>query len=215
MQMTESQPPRKSPRRPPRWVFEATLVIASVVLGYGAAQFADYRADRILTRRMLASLQAELAHNLATLEPMVPMHRQWVAALNSADLSKRSQSALDVYFAVRPQLPANASSPFPLLRRSAWDAAVAGGALRLLDYDVIIGLSDVYRMQEIATDNVNRLAAGALSSTSTYDPVSRVPATRLLWLTLADISAAEASLLELYRKHLPEIQRAAAISGSK
>jgi hypothetical protein len=86
---------------------------------------------------------------------------------------------------------------------------MSGGALRLIDYDVAAALSDVYRMQETATDNVDRLAEGALSQPETYDPASRAASVRLLWLTLADIQSAEAILLDLYRKNLPVIQGAA------
>lgn len=199
----------KTRRRRPRWLGEATLILVSAALGFGAAQFGEYRNDQDVARRMLASLGAEIEHNLGLLEPMVPIHQEWVAALDTADVSNVSQSALDVYFAARPELPPSAIAPFPFLRRSAWDAALAGGALRLIDYDVTAALSEIYRMQEIVADNVNRLAEGALTAASTYDPASRGPATRLLWLTLADIAGAEAMLLELYQQHLPDLQRAA------
>ena len=87
---------------------------------------------------------------------------------------------------------------------------MSGGALRLIDYDVAAALSEIYRVQEIATDNVDRLAKGALSTTATFDPASRVASVRLLWLTTLDIESAETILLDLYRKHLPTIRAAAA-----
>jgi hypothetical protein len=87
---------------------------------------------------------------------------------------------------------------------------VSGGALRLIDYDVAADLSEIYRVQEIAADNVDRLAKGPLSSVATFDPASRVPSVRLLWMTLLDIESAEEILLGLYAKHLPTIRNAAA-----
>lgn len=42
---------------------------------------------------------------------------------------------------------------------------------------------------------MDRLAKGALSSAATFDPASRAASVRLLWLTLADIQAAEQMLL--------------------
>jgi hypothetical protein len=98
-----------------------------------------------------------------------------------------------------------------VLRRSAWDAAVSGGALRLIDYDLAAALSDIYRAQEIGAGNVDRLAAGVLASADSFDPARRAPTLRLLWLTLADITAAEKALLELGRKHLPALRAAAAV----
>jgi hypothetical protein len=193
----------------PRWVPEGVLIVASVALGFGAAQYGEYRDDRQLATRVLQGIEAELEQNLTLLEPMVPFHREWVDALGEAH-AMSSQSGLDVWFATRPGLPATIKTPFPTPRRAAWDAALAGGSLRLLDYDITASLSELYRAQEILTDNVNRLASGALSQTATYDPASRIASVRLLWLTLADIHAAEAILLDLYRQHVPLLQDAVA-----
>ncbi len=199
-------------KSPPQWLLEGLFIVVSVVVGFGVAQFGEYRANRELATRALRNLQAELEHNRAILEPLMPIHSKWVEALARADTSNSDRSGLDIFFATRPALPADAKSPFPFLRRSAWDAAMSGGALRLIDYDVAAALSEIYRVQEIATENVDRLARGALSSTTTFDPASRVASVRLLWLTVSDIESAEATLLDLYRQHLPTI-RAAASAG--
>jgi hypothetical protein len=172
-------------KTPPQWLLEGLFIIVSVALGFAVAQYGEYRSNRELATRVLKNLQGEVEHNLALLEPMVPIHHKWVEALDKAE------------------------SPFPFLRRSAWDAALSGGTLRLIDYDVAAALSEIYRVQEIATGNVDRLAKGALSTTATFDPASRVASVRLLWLTTLDIESAEAILLELYRKHLPMIRAAA------
>ena len=170
-------------KTPPQWLLEGLFIVVSVALGFAVAQYGEHRNNRELATRVLENLQGELEHNLAILEPMVPIHHKWVEALAKADTSNSSQSGLDLYFETRPALPATVESPFPFLRRSAWDAALSGGALRLIDYEVAAALSEIYRVQEIATDNVDRLAKGALSSTATFDPASRVASVRLLWLT--------------------------------
>ncbi len=191
-----------------RWLIEGAFIVVSVVLGFAVAEYGEDRDDQELAGRVLASLAAEVEHNRTLLAPVVPVHDVWVHALADAGTSAPGQSALDVFFAARPPLPPGAITPFPVLRRSSWDAAVAGGALRLIDYETAEALSEIYRMQEIATDNVDRLSTGALSSAATFDPASRVPSVRLLWLTLADIQAAEVLLLTLYDKHLPAIRAA-------
>jgi hypothetical protein len=180
-----------------------------VLLGFGVAQFGEYRGNRELAARALAGLQAEVEHNWAVLEPLVPIHQAWVEALASPPTPVAGESGIDVWFATRPALPSGAPSPFPFLRRSAWDAALSGGVLRLIDYDVAAVLSEIYRLQEITDANVDRLADGALSSTATYDPAARDASVRLFWLTLADIESAERLLLVLYRQHLPMIRAAA------
>ena len=189
-------------------MLEGLLIVVSVLLAFAVDEFREGRANREFAARVLNGIQAEMEHNLATLEPYVPMHTEWVEALKTVDTSNGSETGLDVWFATRPPLPLNRKTPFPSLRRSAWDAAVSGDALRLIDYDVAAALADVYRAQEQASANVQRLAAGALSSTTTYDASMRAASVRLLWLTLADIQSAEALLVDLYRQHLPTIRTA-------
>src|SRR4030095_3821543 len=101
-------------------------------------------------------------------------------ALQHADTSNATQSGLDIWFKLRPPMPNNL--PFTFLRRSAWAAAISGGAFRLIDYELSASLSDIYRGQEILSGNIDRLANGAFSTTATYDPAARVPSVRLLWL---------------------------------
>lgn len=207
----ESQPGsiHRFRRRLPRWFPEIVLVLVSVSLGFAASEYSQYRGDRQLHAAILDGLRAEIEQNFAALEPMVPFHAAWVGALHEAKPAA-TQSGLDVWFATRPEIPNPPGTPFATLRRSAWDAAISGGSLRLLDYDVTAALSEIYRAQDILSDNINRLASGALSETATFDPASRDPSIRLLWLTLADIHAAEQAVLELYRRHLPLVREAAA-----
>jgi len=190
------------------WLLEGFFIVVSVGLGFGVAQYRESRANHELAGRVLKSLQAEVEHNLETLTPLVPIHRAWVTALEKADVSKSNQSGLDLYFDTRPKLPDGAKSSFAFLRRSAWDAAISGGTLRLIDFDVASALSDIYVTQEIATRNVERLVNGPFSSTATFDPASRAASARMLWLTMADIQSSEQILIDLYRRHLPAIRAA-------
>ena len=194
----------------PHWLLEGMFIVVSVALGFGVAQFGEYRANRELVARVLAGLEAEIRRNLATLEPFVPMHRRWIEGLEQVDGSPTAQSGFSTFFAIRPALPAGAQSSFPILQRSAWDTAVSGDALRLIDYDVVASLSETYRLQEVATANVDRrLADGILSSVAIFDPASRAASLQLLQFTLRDIAYAEAALVERYRAHLPKISTAA------
>ena len=196
-------------KTPAHWLLEGVFIVLSVALGFGVAEYRESRANHELAARVLRSLQTEIEHNLATLEPFAPIHRVWAEALDKADVSKGTQTGLDMFFATRPNLPAGAKSSFAFLRRSAWDAALSGGTLRLIDYDVAAALSDIYVTQEIATGNVGRLVSGAFSSTATFESSSRAASVRLLWLTMADIQSSEATLIDLYKRHLPAIRAAA------
>ena len=192
------------------WILEGLLIVVSVLLAFAVSEFRETRAERELTGRVLHGIRAEMEHNRGVLEPFVPMHTKWMQALVNVDTSIGDETGLQVWFATRPPLPLDGTSPFPSLRRSAWDAAVAGGTLRLIDYDVAAALADVYGMQEQARANVQRLANGPLSTPAIYEVSSRAASVRLLWLTLADIQSAEVLLLERYHQHLPTIVAAAA-----
>jgi len=191
------------------WLFEGALIVVSVLLGFGLSEFREVQAERDMTGRVLNGIRAEIEYNVSVLEPFVPMHSRWMDALAKVDASEGSQTGLEVWFETRPPLPLDGTAPFPSLRRSAWDAAVAGGALRLIDYEVAAALADVYGMQDQATANVQRLATGALSTPAIYEATSRSASVRLLALTLADIHSAEALLLARYRQHLPAVIEAA------
>jgi hypothetical protein len=191
------------------WLLEGVFIVISVMLGFGVAQYRESRANRELAARVLKGIQEEVEHNLAALEPFVPIHKTWMDKLDKIDPSDNSKTGLDVFFATRPQLPPDAKSSFAFLRRSAWDTAVSGGTLRLIDYDLAAALSEIYLTQEIAQGNVGRLVNGPFSSATTFDPASKAASVRLLWLTMADIESSEEGLVELYKKHLPAIRAAA------
>ena len=114
-------------KTPVHWLLEGLFIVVSVLLAFAVGEFREARANRELTARVLTGIKAEMEHNLATLEPFVPMHTRWLEALQKADSSTGSQAGLDVWFATRPPLPLDGKSPFPFLRRSAWDAAISGG----------------------------------------------------------------------------------------
>ena len=194
------------------WLLEGTLILVSVLLAFAVGQFREERGNHEMAGHALRSIQAEIRANVQKLEPMTSWHERWLSALESATAeTSGSSSAIEVWFRTRPPFPAGVTFSFPSLKRSAWDAAVNGGLLRLIDYDVSATLSDVYRAQEIVTDNVERLANGPLALPTTFDPANRLPSVRMLWLTLADIQSAEATLLKNYQSSLPEIQNA--VSG--
>ena len=191
------------------WLLEGLFIVVSVALAFGAGEYCEYRANRELAARILESLRAEVEHNVAILEPLVPVHEKWAGALAKADASNGNQSGFDVFFATVPKLPAGTQSVFPILRRSAWDAALSGGGVRLLDYALVAALSEIYDLQEIAGGNVVRLAAGPFVSTETFDYANGAASVRMLRVNVANIYSSEVVLLDLYRKHLPAIRAAA------
>jgi hypothetical protein len=82
------------------------------------------------------------------------------------------------------------------------------GALRLLDYDVVAALSDIYQTQELFATESGRFAA-EMHATAAYDPAMRIVGVRQASAELSEVAYAEKLLVDLYRRHLPAIRAAA------
>ncbi|HVZ22754.1 MAG TPA: hypothetical protein VG871_16890 [Vicinamibacterales bacterium] len=192
------------------WLLEGVFIVASVLLGFGVGQYRDYRDNQELARRALTSLQAELEYNLATVEPYVAFHRAFIENLKGVDakLPEMQASAFEIYLRLRPPLPSNTNADVPTPRRAAWDAAASTGALRLIDYDLIAGLSAIYQMQDhLAIAINNRMPFGLPAF---FEPDSRRPALMQTYAGLSEVAYSEESLVTLYRKELPALRAAAA-----
>jgi hypothetical protein len=187
------------------WLFEGLLIVISIALGFWVAQAKEARDNREFAARVLKSLQAEVEHNVALVEPYVAYHSKWAAELARESGESGTASGIEVLRVTRPPLPANTDF-FPITRRAAWDAALSTGALRLIDYDVASGLSELYRIQEILDAKIMRLDGPDVSF---YDQDSRQAAVKLARWSMEGISQAEAALVAGSRTHLPAIRAAA------
>jgi hypothetical protein len=187
------------------WLVEGVFIAISVLLGFAAAQYGEDRADRALANRALASLQTELDYNLSVVEPFIAFHRAHIDALSKIPATGGDDSGYRVFLKARPQLPKGARADVPLVRSAAWDAAVSSGALRLLDYDLIASLSEIYQMQDHLGEAVGRIP---MSLPAFFDSRDRAASIQLALAALSEIAWAEESLLALYRKHLPAVQAA-------
>jgi hypothetical protein len=155
------------------WLLEALMILVSVGLAFGVAEYREARANHELATRVLRSLQEEVEHNLATLEPWSAFNATFKQQLAKADTSDAGKTGIQVYLSARPPLPAGAVVDSPIIRRGAWDAALSTGALRLVDYDVVAALSDIYQMQDHYGTVVGRFVT-TMHSASAFDPASRV-----------------------------------------
>jgi hypothetical protein len=189
-------------RKPLHWLLEGVLIVVSVLLAFSLTELGEYRNERELAARVLATTRAELEYNRAALAPFIPIHRAWSETLEREDPASGTGGAIDVLFATRPKLPPEIRTNVPLLRRTAWDTALSTGALRLIDYDVAAGLSEIYGMQDYAGAGFPKL----FSDPSFFDASGRSATIKLAQTTMRELIFAEESLLALYDKHLPAIR---------
>ncbi|HEY3515504.1 MAG TPA: hypothetical protein VGL98_00560 [Gammaproteobacteria bacterium] len=161
-----------------------------MLLGFGVSEWRQASGDRELAERVLRNLHAELEHNRTELDQVLP--------LVAADATDSTQSGWDVIFRVIQGVGGGMAPP--ALRRGAWDAAVSTGALRLLDYEVVAALSEIYERQSTSADFFGR-AMGA------YEPVLFEPHRQsetvqaFRWMAVELVSF-ESDLLELYDRQL-------------
>ena len=197
------------------WLVEGLFIVISVALGFWVTQIREERQSHELVARVLNGLEAEVQYNVATLEPFIDIQQKWLdamAKLGSATdrqtgfpVCPTSATACGVFFATRPDLGAIKTS-FPIFRRAAWDTALSTGALRLLDYDLAAGLSEIYQMQELFKGNLEKVG---VSSTDWFDPAARDAAVRKQYMGMIELQYDERQLLlPLYRKYLPLIASA-------
>ena len=175
------------------------------MLGFGVAQYGDYRSDRALARQMLTSIQTEVEHNRKLLSEYLDFHGEWRDRLDKADAAAATGSTLELFAAARPQRSAELKVNVPLFRRAAWDTAVSTGALRLIDYDLAAGLSEIYGMQDHAISTF----VGLYSQSAFYDPAARSATIQLARTVMHEITWAEGALQKLYDTHLPALNEAA------
>ena len=188
------------------WLLEGVFIVISVLLGFAAAQYGEDRSNKELAHRALASLATELEYNLALVEPYIAFHRAHISALSKVQSDQSNESAYQVFIGSRPPLPKDAQADNPLVRRAAWDAAASSGALRLIDYDLIAKLSEIYQMQDHVGEAARRIP---MSSPAFFDPRQGAASIHLALAALSEIAWAEQSVVALYHRHLPALQAAA------
>jgi hypothetical protein len=137
----------------------------------------------------------------------VAFHRRWVDGLSKALQSDEPGTARDAFIATWPNLDyKNPKPPMSFLRRGAWDAALSTGALRLIDYDVAAGLSEIYQWQQSLDAAAQNMP---YDSATFFDPAMRRPALTQTTFAMEAILYTEIELLARYRTELPALRAAA------
>lgn len=197
------------------WLVEGTFIVLSVGLGFWVSGIRERNQNKELVERVLRGVDDELTYNRAQIEPSLAFEKKWIANLETAGLSKdlksgyagcpTSATACGLFFATRPPRGSSTSN-FPILRSAAWETAAVTGALRLMDIQLVAGLSELYQMQELYKSNIDKVGTG---STDWFDPAFREAAARKLYLALDELYYDESDvLLPLYKKLQPIVHAA-------
>lgn len=202
---SKSEPAPVAPgKKTSQWALEGTFIVLSVALGFAVSQSGESRTERQLALRILESIRAEVEFNKRALAPYVPFHREWRDRLTAADSKTVRTSGADFFFACRPVLPSDMRTNVPMLRHAAWDTATSTGALRLIDYDLAAGLSEIYSLQQYAASTFSAL----FGQSAFYDSGSAVSTARLAQTVMLEMTWTEELLIGLYEKQQPALQAA-------
>jgi hypothetical protein len=197
------------------WLLEGAFISVSVLLGFSVNHIRETQQNNELAVRVLSGLEAEVKDNLATIQPFIKLHQQWIKTMSTMGnvtdqkvdfpVCPTTGTACGVFFASRPPL-GNLRTNMPTLRRAAWDTALSTGALRLIDYDLAAGLSEIYQMQDLYKANLEKMGVG---SSDWFDPKSRDATLRKTMMAMIEIEYDQRALiLPLYQKYLPKLTAA-------
>jgi hypothetical protein len=190
----------------PKLLLEAALIVLSVLLGFALNAWQQRRAERELTRSVLANFRREIEANLATVRRIHPKHRALAERLEAAARTPHADSAAwDVFVA---RMPRDGLDLAPL-QEAAWETASSTGALRLLDYETASVLSGTYLAQRASmARTVDRISERLLSPES-FERARQETMLKTAHVLFVELSGQETFLIEVYEKALRQLPPAA------
>jgi type II secretory pathway pseudopilin PulG len=123
--------------------FEALLIVISILLALAVNEWAEGRKERRLAEQALVSFARELAQNRAHVAEVIPYHDTLAIVARRAD----SLALVHSYADWRREVPQFGGMHNPELSGTAWQTALATGALTNIGYDTVAALSQAYNAQ--------------------------------------------------------------------
>ena len=124
-----------------RVLVESVLVVGSILLALALDEWNEDQDYQDLAMLSLVNFEREIQRNRLRLEDVSPFHAGLRDVLANMDAEGVDVPATTVRSILEGFQPA-------LLVSTAWETAVATGALGYMDYEVVAGLSLTYNMQE-------------------------------------------------------------------
>ncbi len=144
-----------------RVLVESLLVVGSILLALALDEWNEDREFEDLASRSLVNFEREIQQNRLRVEDVTLFHAGLRDVLANMDASGGAVPTTTIRNIMEGFQPA-------LLVSTAWETAVATGALGYMDYDVVAGLSLTYNMQErlvtLNQSGLNDLLVGGFRS---------------------------------------------------
>lgn len=182
--------------RKPAWLAEvlvqSVMIVLSILLALWVDQWKQHNAERQLATVSLTNFLHEVQQNEARLDDILPYHRAMrsmvteLEAGNGIRTPAEFQSAIGVD-GMRP----------PFLLTTAWQTALATGALQKMDYETVSALSLTYTLQDRFREESRSGIQSVLQATNF--PIGHAqPALRSADIFLKDVVAGEEELRATY-----------------
>ena len=147
-----------------RVLVESVLVVGSILLALALDEWNEGQDYQDLATLSLLNFEREIQQNRLRLEDVTPFHVGLRDVLANMDIDDAAVPATTIRNILEGFQPA-------LLVSTAWETAVATGALGYMDYEVVAGLSRTYNLQEQLTNlsrsGMNDLLMGGFRSEET------------------------------------------------
>jgi type II secretory pathway pseudopilin PulG len=127
----------------PELALESAMIIFSVLLALAANGWSDARKEARVTSQSRDAFIQEVRANRGRILRALPYHRDLTAAVLPVD----SSGGVSSYAAWRRRVPIWSGFAPPDLAATAWQSALATGALSRLPYREVAALSNVYTIQ--------------------------------------------------------------------
>ncbi|MEZ4702573.1 MAG: hypothetical protein R2834_19725 [Rhodothermales bacterium] len=181
----------------PKLLVESFFIVFSILLAFALNGWWGARQRQALADRALTDFVQEIRQNRENLQEVIPYH---------IDLRKKFSDIVNAgtvrTFADLDQLNGFQGFRPAFLTTTAWETAIATGALTELKYDDVAALSELYTMQErfveISMPNF-MLGSGSFSDAN----INSTMLTAMLYL--GDVTAGEDRLTKIYDRVLQQL----------
>ena len=186
----------------PVWIsktlFESMLIVLSILLALAVAEYQEDDELEQLIVKSLASFEHEIVQNKSRIEDIYPFHVGLQSILSELQAQDGAISAEELREVVD-------SFQSTVLLTSAWDTAVATGALSSMDYQAVSALSLTYSIQRRYQDLNNAGVAELINATKMGDE-NRSTAVYIALRYMREVTTAEQELRAVYQQALELIQ---------
>ncbi len=183
----------------PRTIVESALIVISILLALALDEWQEDLEIQELIDRSIVNFQNELTQNKSRIEDIGVYHRGVLQVLQRRTFARDSESLEEFRNIMEALQPI-------VLTSSAWETAVATGALGRMEYELVSALTLTYNTQLRFDDDYRSMLRLLLSPINLNEenlPITTYNAGRFV----TDVTSAESELSVYYAQTLELIKQ--------